>query len=181
MTETQFSHCTYCGAAFPPGGGWPRTCMDCANITYRNPIPVSVVLIPLKGESGERGLLLVRRAIAPKMGELALPGGYVNYGETWQEAGAREVLEETGLQIEPSEINEFRVRSAPDGSLIIFGIASQIRRASELPPFIPNKEASECVALSKPAQLAFELHTKIVAEFFNPPAKSPGSRQPTCE
>jgi ADP-ribose pyrophosphatase YjhB (NUDIX family) len=41
------------------------------------------------------GLLKVRRA---------LPGGYQMLGQTWQEAGAREVLEETGVVIFPEAL-----------------------------------------------------------------------------
>jgi len=33
------------------------------------------------------GLLFVRRGIEPRKGKLALPGGFINLGETWQEAG----------------------------------------------------------------------------------------------
>lgn len=54
-----------------------------------------VVLVPIRG-----GLLMIRRGVADGHGELALPGGYQKRGETWQEAGAREVCEETGVCID---------------------------------------------------------------------------------
>jgi len=155
-----YSHCTYCGSPFPVNSGWPRTCSRCGNTSFRNPIPVCVVLIPV----GD-GVLAVRRAIPPCIGELALPGGYVNYGETWQEAGAREVFEETGLQIAPSEIREFRVRSAGDGSLIIFATA-QPRLPSDLPPFEINDEVSERLVINGQTRLAFRLHEETVHQFF---------------
>jgi ADP-ribose pyrophosphatase YjhB (NUDIX family) len=47
-------------------------------------------------------VLLVRRNIEPQIGQLALPGGYMNLGETWQQAGARELFEETGTIIRPA-------------------------------------------------------------------------------
>lgn len=108
----------------------------------------------------------VRRSIPPRVGELALPGGYVNFGETWQEAGAREMFEEAGLLLEPGEIQEFCVRSAPDGSLIIFGRA-QPRRETDLPQFIPNDEASERKILVRPEKMAFGLHQEVAEAFFN--------------
>ncbi len=99
-----YSHCSYCGAAFPESAGWPRTCAHCGNITFRNPLPVTVVLLPVILSIEQTGVVVIRRAIPPKVGELALPGGFINFGETWQEAGAREVLEETGARIAPDEI-----------------------------------------------------------------------------
>ncbi|MFS2154899.1 NUDIX hydrolase [Rhizobium sp. Rhizsp42] len=50
--------------------------------------------------NGDGELLCIRRARAPGEGLLGLPGGYQMRGETWQEAGGREVLEETGCVIE---------------------------------------------------------------------------------
>jgi len=49
----------------------------------------------------EGRVLLVRRARAPGRDLFSLPGGVVEAGETLVEAVAREVLEETGLTVEP--------------------------------------------------------------------------------
>jgi ADP-ribose pyrophosphatase YjhB (NUDIX family) len=132
-------------------------------VAYRNPLPVTVVLVPVLGQNGRApgGLLAVRRAIPPRLGELALPGGYIGFEETWQQAGAREVFEETGLRIAPEEILEYRVRSAPDGTLIIFG-AAQPRQPEDLPPFTPNEEASERVVIDAPVRMAFGLHEEML-------------------
>jgi 8-oxo-dGTP diphosphatase len=51
-------------------------------------------------------VLLVRRANPPLQGQWSLPGGLVETGETTQEAVVREVLEETGLHIEPVKLVE---------------------------------------------------------------------------
>ncbi len=96
----------------------------------------------------------------------ALPGGYINLGETWREAAAREVLEETGLALNADEIRETRVESAPDGTLIIVARANP-RREAELPPFVPNEECSERLVLTELVPMAFRLHEDVVREYLN--------------
>jgi ADP-ribose pyrophosphatase YjhB (NUDIX family) len=110
-------------------------------------------------------VLLVRRAVAPHIGQLALPGGYVNYGETWQAAGAREVAEETGVSIDPATIRVMDVLSAPDSTILIFGVAQPLS-AAQLPPFQPNDEASDRLVVDRPMPLAFSLHTAALEEYF---------------
>ena len=62
-------------------------------------------------------VLLVRRAHEPLKGEWSLPGGAVELGETLETALAREVLEETGLDVVVGPVVEVidRVHRAPDG------------------------------------------------------------------
>lgn len=155
------SYCSYCGHSFNEGQLWPRECSSCKNITYQNPIPVSVVLLPI-----DNGLLLIRRNIEPRKGMLALPGGFINYGETWQQAGARELFEETGIKIESDEIELFDVQSAPDGTVLIFGLAKELN-TSQLPAFSQNEETTEFVILKAPEELAFSLHTTVLKKYFN--------------
>ena len=84
-------------------------------------------------------------------------------GETWQQAGARELREETGISIDPSEITERRVISAEDGTLLVFGVA---RVRDRLPPVATSAETSEIVVIDAPCELAFPLHTLVVREWF---------------
>jgi ADP-ribose pyrophosphatase YjhB (NUDIX family) len=154
------AHCSFCGAAFAEDQAWPRACAACGNVTYRNPIPVAVLLLPV-----DDGLLAIRRTIEPHIGKLALPGGYVNFGESWQEGAARELLEETGITIDAREVRDFRVLSAPDSTVLIFGLAPAIARDA-LPAFHANEETSELVVLPGPVEMAFPLHTQVVRQYF---------------
>ncbi len=156
-----FRYCPYCGNPFELDQAWPRQCAACGQFTYRNPAPVSVVLAPVDG-----GLLAIRRANQPHRGRLALPGGYINLGEGWRQAGVRELFEETSLEIDASEIQLFDIADAPDGSLIIFGLASP-RSLADLPPFTLNPEASERLVIRKADELAFYIYVAAAQKFFD--------------
>jgi 8-oxo-dGTP diphosphatase len=62
---------------------------------------------------GDR-ILLVRRGQPPLEGEWSLPGGALELGETLAAGAAREVEEETGLQVQPIEVIEVLDRIVPD-------------------------------------------------------------------
>ena len=49
-------------------------------------------------------VLLVRRATEPLRGEWSVPGGMLELGETLRDGVRREVLEETGVEVEPGEV-----------------------------------------------------------------------------
>jgi 8-oxo-dGTP diphosphatase len=65
---------------------------------------------------GDR-VLLVKRAHEPLKGEWSLPGGAVELGETLEKAIAREVREETGLDVDVGPMVDVldRLRYDPDG------------------------------------------------------------------
>ncbi|MBX6724069.1 MAG: NUDIX domain-containing protein [Dactylosporangium sp.] len=169
MAGLLHSHCSYCGTVYPDSAGWPRVCVACGETTWRNPLPVAVAILPVLTRTGT-GVVAVRRAIEPGRGLLALPGGFIEYGEDWREALVRELWEETGLTGVPDEVRLFDVHSAPSGATImIFGVLPA-RRAEALPPSTPTEEATEWLVLTEPVELAFSTHTRALADFLASPA-----------
>jgi len=62
-----------------------------------------------------RRILLVRRGAEPLKGKWSIPGGVLEVGESLIVAVKREVLEETGLAVEPREVAGVVERIIPDG------------------------------------------------------------------
>lgn len=83
-------------------------CPRCGYVTrrHRNPVPTVDIII----EVPAGGIVLIRRAKPPY--GWALPGGFVEYGETLEEAARREAREETGLEVQL--LGQFHAYSAPD-------------------------------------------------------------------
>lgn len=164
------TYCSHCGTAFAPPLAYPRTCAQCGVEIWANPIPVSVVLLPVVAEAGE-GLLVVRRGIEPRKGFLALAGGFLEAHETWQQGGARELEEEAGIAIDPAGLECFWFTSTaprPD-RVLLFSVARAVKQG-DLPRFAPNHEAPERGAVFGPDGLAevfaFPLHAEAVRRHF---------------
>lgn len=92
--------CSHCGAPvelkIPTGDTLPRhVCTGCGAIHYQNP-KIVVGCIP----EWEGNILLCRRAIEPRYGLWTLPAGFMELGETTQQAAARETLEEAQARVE---------------------------------------------------------------------------------
>lgn len=153
------SHCSYCGSRFAADAAWPRQCQTCSNSSYLNPIPVVVVIVP----AGD-GIIVIRRGIEPAKGTLTLPGGYMDTGETWQEAGARELREETGIAVAAGDIGLYEVMNGLDDTVVIFGLAKQ-QPATVYRPF-SSKETQEVVLIREPIELGFPMHTQVVGRYF---------------
>jgi ADP-ribose pyrophosphatase YjhB (NUDIX family) len=92
--------CNQCGAPvelrIPPGDHLPRhVCDACGTIHYLNPRLV-VGCVPFH----EGKILLCRRGIEPRRGYWTVPAGFMENGETLQQAAARETYEEALAKVE---------------------------------------------------------------------------------
>jgi ADP-ribose pyrophosphatase YjhB (NUDIX family) len=158
------SHCSFCGHVFPADAGWPRTCAACGRTAYRNPLPVAVALQPVRDASGT-GLVVIRRTIEPSRGLLALPGGFIETGESWQTAVARELGEETRIPADPADVTLADVLTDLEGHLLIFGLLP-VRAAAGLPVPVPTDETEGWELIHAPAELGFPLHTRAATTWF---------------
>jgi len=154
------SCCSYCGSAFVKTDTWPKRCHACGTRSYLNPLPVVVVLLPVAA-----GLVVIRRNNEPQKGTLALPGGYLDCGETWQEGARRELLEETGIEIGSDDISLYDVQNGLDDTLVIFGLAEK-KPISVLKLFY-SMETIEVVLINRPVNLGFAMHTSVVQRYFS--------------
>jgi ADP-ribose pyrophosphatase YjhB (NUDIX family) len=82
------------------------TCADCGFVAYENPKVVAGTVVSVDGR-----ILLCRRAIEPRRGFWTIPAGYMELGETVEEAARREAREEACAEI------------ALDGVLALYSIA----------------------------------------------------------
>ena len=95
-----FKFCPKCGSpAFVENNEKSKRCTDCGFVYYFNASSATVAFI--MNEKDE--LLVCRRAKEPAKGTLDLAGGFVDRFETGEEGVAREVLEETGLEVVEAE------------------------------------------------------------------------------
>ncbi|WP_327683289.1 NUDIX domain-containing protein [Kitasatospora sp. NBC_00458] len=162
------SHCHFCGTPYPTGtDGWPRACPHCAEISYRNPLPVVVTLLPVTRDDAADGLVVIRRTIEPGYGELALPGGYVDYGESWQQACVRELREETGIPADAADITLVATDSDTRGGfLCLFGLLPA-RPFTTLPASRPTDETDGWQLSTPDTPLAFPFHTRVSLSWYN--------------
>lgn len=121
------SYCPQCGAPLVvrliETEDRPRLICDRGHIHYINPTLV-VGVIP---ERGDR-ILLMRRAIEPRLGAWTFPGGFMEIDETVEEAAEREAMEEVGIVVDVKGIVGVYSRPGPAGgdgivSIVFWGSA----------------------------------------------------------
>ncbi len=139
-------HCPHC-----------RRAIEKETKTFRNPIPTVDIII----EIGEKIVLIERKN--PPHG-WALPGGFVDYGESYEDAAQREAKEETGLTV--TNLKQFHTYSDP-GRDARFHTASTvfIGQAAGVPLAGDDAGKAELFDEENLPDLAFD-HARIIADYY---------------
>jgi 8-oxo-dGTP diphosphatase len=137
------------------------------NKKYKNPVPTVDIIIEISGNTGNKenhGIILVKRKNPPY--GWALPGGFVDYGESLENAAIREAEEETSLKV--NFVKQFHTYSSPDRDPRQHTISTVFIAAAE-----GNPEAKDDAMEAKifyrndiPDDIAFD-HRTILDDYFN--------------
>lgn len=111
----------HCGqrlsSAIPEGDTKRRlVCIDCGFVHYINPRPVAGTL-PIDSEGR---VLLVRRAIEPRVGYWVFPGGFMDIGESAEDAAIRETREEACLDVDDLRLLGVYTRVEPGVVVVVY-------------------------------------------------------------
>lgn len=165
MSEPSFKYCPMCATPLIEkdiGHVRRPACPACNFIQFLNPKLVVVVVIQYMGK-----LLLGRRNIEPGKGLWNFCGGYVDLGETVQQAAMREVKEEANLDVQLE--NLIGVYSAGGGSHVIIAYQASIlsHQMSSLAP--QHEEVSELTffAWEELPTFAFSVDEEIIRDWKN--------------
>lgn len=162
-----FNHCPRCGA---PGrgaeSGNPFRCEACGFVLFFNAASaVAVFVVRADGR-----VLYTRRAKDPARGKLGMPGGFVDEGETAEEALRREVAEEVGLELRTlrylcSHTNVYPYRDVRYHTLDLFFVAAPVdpTKARSLDA-VESLEWLDPAAIA-PAEIAFDSMRRALADY----------------
>ncbi len=173
-------YCGYCGTEYSARArdprnkhNWPRRCNYCGEDTYCPPVPAINVLVPVlrtpkyASPSNAPGLLVIQRGIEPGKREWALPGGYFDHRELWEEAAVRELEEETGLVIPELDLELIDVTGSRDRRMmILFALAKPIPESQVTDEFEPSEEVLGAKVINGPIDTPFDSHTYHIKKFF---------------
>ncbi len=124
---------------------------------YRNPVPTVDIIIEVGRE-----IVLIKRKNPPY--GWALPGGFVDYRESYETAAAREAEEETGLVV--THLQQFRTYSDPDRDPRQHTASTVfIAQANQKPTAGDDAAEAELFTEKTLPELVFD-HGKILADYF---------------
>jgi ADP-ribose pyrophosphatase YjhB (NUDIX family) len=147
------NYCAVCGTSLEDRytfGRERRYCPHCQQTVFREHKVAAAALITRTDGS----VLLVQRAQSPCQGLWSLPAGFVDFDETPVAAAVRECLEETGLEIEITELLEVLGGQGQTGGADIVIVYRGVQTGGAL---IPGDDASDAkfFSLDRLPTLAF--------------------------
>ena len=142
-------------------------CGACDFIAFRDPKVVAVAV--LSDRPGR--IWLIRRGIEPRVGEWALPGGYVDYDEHPRAAAQRECREEIGCEVEIDRLVGVHHANLVTTGVVIVAYAGRI--VAGTPRACPEVLEVRRFALDELPPLAFATHSAIVREWQRGPEAAP--------
>lgn len=163
MPRSPYTYCPLCATPLVEkevSGILRAACPACKFIHFLNPAVVVVVVV----QCGET-LLLGKRNIEPSKGMWSFCGGYVELGESLEEAARREVKEETNLDIEPQRL--IGIYSTDDGALVVVAYHTRVTESQVRSLTAQPEEISELAFFHRDAipALAFPVHERIVRDW----------------
>ncbi len=164
MTRIAKLYCPYCGKPLERREGDGRSRLYCGEerrFIYENPIPAATAIVT--DESGK--MLLILRSREPGRGRWALPGGFIEMGESPADAARRELEEECGVRAsDPSLVDIIFQESAYYGaSILIIGYSFAGYEGRPR----PGDDAAD-LAFFDPSLLpdmAFEAHGRMIKRY----------------
>lgn len=157
--------CPYCGHGLVDKfaeGRMRRWCITCDAPLYENPVPAAC-LVTIDGSDR---ILLVKRSVEPKKGWWSLPGGFMELGETPEEAGLRELCEETGIHGKIEMLLGVMTHSSPDyGTILMTGFLASCHGGT-LAPGDDAEEASWFGPENLP-DIAFPSHKAFISIYYS--------------
>ena len=156
--------CPYCGDGLTDKfaeGRVRRWCDQCAAPIYENPVPAACLVTA----DPDGRILLVRRSVAPKKGSWCLPGGFMELGETPEEAGLRELHEETGLSGKIETLLGITTHSGKIYATVLVA-GYLVREYSGTPYAGDDADAAEWFARDEMPEIAFTSHKAFIDIFY---------------
>jgi ADP-ribose pyrophosphatase YjhB (NUDIX family) len=142
------------------GGRDRLVCIACEFVHWDNPKPVTATVVPMND-----GIVLVKRKFEPFVDDWCLPGGFIEAKEDPNESAIREVLEETGLNI---ELDKLVAACTPGGGINVVILIYLAKLATGT--LTAGDDASDVRCFKQeelPKNIAFELHRKAIRDWFS--------------
>ena len=164
--------CSSCGGSvtleIPEGDNRQRyVCIQCETIHYQNPNIVAGCIAEWQGK-----ILLCKRAIQPRYGLWTLPAGFMENGESTEDAAKRETREEAGAEIDITGL--YGLFSIPQISQVYMLFRGTLAEGA----YQAGVESLECMLFDENSipwdQLAFEVVRETLRRYFRDKAGNNG-------